>query len=122
MFPLGLIPKQDATYAYQGGGRGLCVERIATLETFVQGTLRPDLTLVFDLPIEVGLARAAARGRLDRFEQEGHAFFEAVRQAYLQRAAQHPQRYSLLDAGQPLEAVQRAIDGLVPGIVERCRG
>lgn len=112
----------DATYAYQGGGRGLCVERIATLETFVQGTLRPDLTLVFDLPIEVGLARAAARGRLDRFEQEGHAFFEAVRQAYLQRAAQHPQRYSLLDAGQPLEAVQRAIDGLVPGIVERCRG
>lgn len=112
----------DATYAYQGGGRGLSVERIATLETFVQGTLRPDLTLVFDLPIEVGLARAAARGRLDRFEQEGHAFFEAVRQAYLQRAAQHPQRYSLLDAGQPLEAVQRAIDGLVPGIVERCRG
>nr|WP_189659831.1 MULTISPECIES: dTMP kinase [Pseudomonas] len=112
----------DATYAYQGGGRGLCVERIATLETFVQGTLRPDLTLVFDLPIEIGLARAAARGRLDRFEQEGHAFFEAVRQAYLQRAAQHPQRYSLLDAGQPLEAVQRAIDGLVPGIVERCRG
>lgn len=112
----------DATYAYQGGGRGLSVERIATLETFVQGTLRPDLTLVFDLPIEIGLARAAARGRLDRFEQEGHAFFEAVRQAYLQRAAQHPQRYSLLDAGQPLEAVQRAIDGLVPGIVERCRG
>ena len=112
----------DATYAYQGGGRGLSVERIATLETFVQGTLRPDLTLVFDLPIEIGLARAAARGRLDRFEQEGHAFFEAVRQAYLQRAAQHPQRYSLLDAGQRLEAVQRAIDGLVPGIVERCRG
>ncbi|MDH0730427.1 dTMP kinase [Pseudomonas sichuanensis] len=112
----------DATYAYQGGGRGLSVERIAILESFVQGELRPDLTLVFDLPVEVGLARAAARGRLDRFEQEGQAFFEAVRQAYLQRAAQQPQRYSLLDAAQPLEAVQRAIDALLPGLLERCRG
>ncbi|QXH48435.1 dTMP kinase [Pseudomonas xanthosomatis] len=112
----------DATYAYQGGGRGLSGERIATLESFVQGALRPDLTLVFDLPVEVGLARAAARGRLDRFEQEGQGFFEAVRQAYLQRAAQHPQRYRLLDAAQSLEAVQRSIDALLPGILERCRG
>jgi dTMP kinase len=112
----------DATYAYQGGGRGLSVERIAVLEQFVQGELRPDLTLVFDLPVEVGLARAAARGRLDRFEQEGQAFFEAVRQAYLQRARCEPQRYDLLDAAQPLEAVQRAIDALLPGILERCRG
>nr|WP_189660369.1 dTMP kinase [Pseudomonas mosselii] len=112
----------DATYAYQGGGRGLPVERIAILEAFVQGELRPDLTLVFDLPVEVGLARAAARGRLDRFEQEGQAFFEAVRQAYLQRAGQQPQRYRLLDAAQPLSAVQQAIDALVPGILERCRG
>ena len=112
----------DATYAYQGGGRGLSQARIATLETFVQGALRPDLTLVFDLPVEVGLARAAARGRLDRFEQEGQAFFEAVRQAYLQRAQGEPQRYSVLDAAQPLEAVQRAIDALLPGILERCRG
>ncbi len=112
----------DATYAYQGGGRGLSQARIATLETFVQGSLRPDLTLVFDLPVEVGLARAAARGRLDRFEQEGQDFFEAVRQAYLQRAQGDPQRYSVLDAAQPLEAVQRAIDALLPGILERCRG
>jgi dTMP kinase len=112
----------DATYAYQGGGRGLSVERIGTLEQFVQGDLRPDLTLVFDLPVEVGLARAAARGRLDRFEQEGQAFFEAVRQAYLQRAHAEPLRYSLLDAAQPLESVQRAIDALVPDILERCRG
>ncbi|MBF8756033.1 dTMP kinase [Pseudomonas guariconensis] len=112
----------DATYAYQGGGRGLSQARIATLETFVQGSLRPDLTLVFDLPVEVGLARAAARGRLDRFEQEGQAFFEAVRQAYLQRAQGDQQRYSVLDAAQPLEAVQRAIDALLPGILERCRG
>lgn len=112
----------DATYAYQGGGRGLSVARIATLEQFVQGGLRPDLTLIFDLPVEVGLARAAARGRLDRFEQEGQAFFEAVRHAYLQRAEREPHRYSRLDAAQSLDAVQRAIDGLVPDIVERCRG
>ncbi|MNO68932.1 Thymidylate kinase [compost metagenome] len=112
----------DATYAYQGGGRGLSVERIAVLERFVQGDLRPDLTLVFDLPVEIGLARAAARGRLDRFEQEGQAFFDAVRHAYLQRAQRDPQRYRLLDAAQPLEAVQRAIDALLPAILERCRG
>lgn len=116
------VPKQDATYAYQGGGRSLPVDRIATLEQFVQDDLRPDLTLVFDLPVEVGLARAAARGRLDRFEQEGQAFFEAVRRAYLERAAAAPQRYTLLDASQSLANVQQALDRLLPGIVERCRG
>lgn len=112
----------DATYAYQGGGRGLSVERIATLEQFVQGGLRPDLTLVFDLPVEVGLSRAAARGRLDRFEQEGQAFFQAVRQAYLARAAADPERYRLVDAAQPLAQVQRALDALLPQILVRCRG
>ncbi len=112
----------DATYAYQGGGRGLGVERIATLERFVQEGLQPDLTLLFDLPVEVGLSRAAARGRLDRFEQEGQGFFEAVRQAYLDRAKADPQRYCLIDAAQPLPAVQQALDGLVGQIVERCRG
>jgi thymidylate kinase len=110
--------KQDATYAYQGGGRGLSRERIATLESFVQGALRPDLTLVFDLPIEIGLARAAARGRLDRFEQEGQAFFEAVRAAYLQRAAAAPERYRLVDAGQTLAQVQASLDGLLPELLE----
>jgi len=112
----------DATYAYQGGGRGLSVERIATLETFVQGDLRPDLTLVFDLPVEVGLSRAAARGRLDRFEQEGQAFFQAVRQAYLARAAADPARYHLVDAAQPLAQVQQALDALLPRLLELTRG
>ncbi len=112
----------DATYAYQGGGRGLSGERIALLENFVQGELRPDLTLIFDLPVEVGLARAAARGRLDRFEQEGRGFFEAVRQAYLQRAAQAPQRYRVLDAGQTLAQVQADLDALMPSLLETCRG
>lgn len=69
----------DATYAYQGGGRGLSQQRIAELERFVQGDLRPDLTLLFDLPVEQGLARAAARGRLDRFEQEQRSFFKSTR-------------------------------------------
>ncbi len=112
----------DATYAYQGGGRGLSQARIATLEQFVQGDLRPDLTLVFDLPVDIGLQRAAARGRLDRFEQEQRSFFEAVRQTYLQRARAEPARYRLLDAAQPLPGVQAAIDALLPQLLERARG
>ncbi|WP_236451582.1 dTMP kinase [Stutzerimonas stutzeri] len=109
----------DATYAYQGGGRGLSLERIAQLETFVQGDLRPDLTLIFDLPVDVGLARAAARGRLDRFEQEGMRFFEAVRSAYLQRAEAAPSRYRVIDAGQALNAVQAAPSPLIPELLVR---
>ncbi|NBA94190.1 dTMP kinase [Pseudomonas sp. R5(2019)] len=112
----------DATYAYQGGGRGLSVARIATLEHFVQGDLRPDLTLVFDLPVDIGLARATARGRLDRFEQEGRAFFEAVRNAYLQRAASQPARYALVDASLPLAQVQQSLDALMPQILGRIHG
>jgi len=112
----------DATYAYQGGGRGLGNERIAVLEQFVQGDLRPDLTLIFDLPVEVGLARAAARGRLDRFEQEGQGFFQAVRQAYLQRAAAQPERYRIIDAALPLAQVQQNLDELLPQLLERARG
>jgi dTMP kinase len=112
----------DSTYAYQGGGRGLSLERIAALETFVQGDLRPDLTLLFDLPVEVGMSRASARGRLDRFELEGQTFFDAVRTAFLKRAAAEPARYSVLDAAQPLTQVQRAIDALLPKLLERARG
>jgi len=112
----------DATYAYQGGGRGLPVERIAQLESFVQGSLRPDLTLVFDLPVEIGLSRAAARGRLDRFEQEDRAFFEAVRNTYLGRAHAEPGRYHVLDAAQSLAEVQRDLDKLLPALLERLNG
>ncbi|MGH8464885.1 MAG: dTMP kinase, partial [Pseudomonas sp.] len=81
-----------------------------------------DLTLVFDLPVEVGLSRAAARGRLDRFEQEGQDFFEAVRDAYLARAKAAPQQYRLIDASQSLAQVQQSLDALLPQILERCRG
>ncbi|MDU9397850.1 MULTISPECIES: dTMP kinase [Pseudomonadaceae] len=112
----------DATYAYQGGGRGVSMARIAELERFVQGSLRPDLTLVFDLPVEVGLQRAAARGRLDRFEQEDRSFFDAVRQTYLERAAQAPEHYRVIDAAKPLADVQRYLDALLPELLERCHG
>lgn len=108
----------DATYAYQGGGRGLSVERIAVLEDFVQGDLRPDLTLVFDLPVEVGLARASARGRLDRFEQEDRVFFDAVRSTYLNRAAAAPERYRLVEAALPLAQVQACLDSLLPELLK----
>ena len=99
----------DATYAYQGGGRGIDAARIAELESWVQGGLRPDLTLLLDLPVEIGLARAGERGAPDRFEQEQRAFFERVRQAYLDQAAAQPGRYRVVDAGQPLEVVQADI-------------
>jgi dTMP kinase len=112
----------DSTYAYQGAGRGLSVERIAALETFVQGGLRPDLTLVFDLPVEVGLARASARGRLDRFELEGATFFNAVRNAFLERAKADPTRYLLIDAAQPLTQVQQSLDTVLPRLLELARG
>ena len=112
----------DATYAYQGGGRGVPLARIAELETFVQGALRPDLTLVFDLPVEVGLARAAARGQLDRFEREGQGFFEAVRQAYLARAKADPRRYEVIDASQSLADVQARLLAGLPRWLERARG
>ena len=103
----------DATYAYQGGGRGLPQQRIAELEALVHGTLQPDLTLLLDVPAPVGLARAGERGSLDRFEQEEIAFFERVRQAYLLRANDAPERFRVVDAGTSLEHVQAQINGIL---------
>lgn len=99
----------DATYAYQGGGRGLNTATIAQLEQLVQADLRPDLTLILDIDVELGLNRAKARGELDRFESEAVAFFERVRAVYRQRAAVAPERYAVVNAGQELDAVQRDI-------------
>ena len=99
----------DATYAYQGGGRGIDTGVIARLEDLVQGDFRPDLTLLLDVPVETGLARAGKRGALDRFEQEKVEFFERVRSAYRDMAERHPERYRVIDAGQPLEAVQQQL-------------
>ncbi|RDE24716.1 dTMP kinase [Motiliproteus coralliicola] len=99
----------DATFAYQGGGRGLDWQRIETLEQLVQGELRPDLTLLLDVPVEVGMARARGRGELDRFEQEQQSFFEKVRAAYLRRAEAEPGRFRVIDAGLSLDQVQQQI-------------
>jgi len=107
----------DATYAYQGGGRGLPLQSIAALEQQVQGDLRPDWCLIFDLPVEVGLARAAQRGQADRFEQEGATFFEAVRQSYLERARAYPSRYQIINAAQSLDKVQQQLQTLLPSLL-----
>jgi dTMP kinase len=96
----------DASYAYQCGGRGMSAASVRTLETLVQGELRPDYTLLLDAPVETGLERARGRGELDRFEQEELAFFQRVRDTYLQLAKESSGRYHLVDASQPLEAVQ----------------
>ena len=103
----------DATYAYQGGGRGLPNEHIATLESLVQGNLRPDLTLLLDAPLDVSGARASARnaaaGMSDRFEREQREFFERVRAAYLQRARNEPNRFVIIDAAAGVDVVAASI-------------
>lgn len=99
----------DATYAYQGGGRGVERARIGELEKWVQGTLRPDLTLLLDVPAPAGLARAGNRSRPDRFEREEEGFFTRVRQAYLQAAAAEPLRMRVIDARAPLTEVRRQV-------------
>jgi len=96
----------DATYAYQGGGRGMDISMIEWLEDRVQGSLRPDLTLLLDAPIDVGMDRASKRGKLDRFESEKVAFFERVRTAYLDRAEQNPKIIKIINAALSLEKVQ----------------
>jgi len=99
----------DASYAYQGAGRGLARGFVESLELHVQQGLVPDLTLLFDAPVEVGLARASTRGAADRFEREERAFFECVRQAYLEQARRHPERIRIVDASEPLAEVRASI-------------
>ena len=103
----------DATYAYQGGGRNMRVSTIEWLEILVQGTLRPDLTLLLDAPVEIGIERAKKRGVFDRFETEKLSFFEHVRRAYLLQAELYPDRIKLIRANQPLIDVQRAIVNVI---------
>ncbi|TAM47757.1 MAG: dTMP kinase [Gammaproteobacteria bacterium] len=109
----------DATYAYQGGGRGLSIERIAQLEAWVQGALRPNLTLLLDVPVDVGLKRANQRSEPDRFEREQQEFFERVRATYLERARREPQRLRVIDASRTPAEVQHQITSV---LVECCSG
>lgn len=108
----------DATYAYQGGGRGLDKQAITTLETLVQGNLRPDAVIVLDVAPEIGLQRAQNRSEPDRFESEHVQFFERVRKAYLERAAADGSRYHVVDAGQSLHDVQVTL----AGVLEKIKG
>ena len=108
----------DATYAYQGGGRGVPMDRIEKLEDWVQGELRPNHTLLLDMPVADGLQRAGARSEPDRFEQEQHAFFERVRETYLARAKQEPERIHVIDASPALDVVQLHIAEVLQRILK----
>ncbi len=99
----------DATYAYQGGGRGLPSARIAALEAWVQGDLRPGRTILLDAPVPVALERARGRGAADRFEQEAATFFERARSVYLERARAEPGRFRVIDAAGPVEQVREQV-------------
>lgn len=104
----------DASFAYQGGGRGIDAGRIAELERWACG-IKPDLSLLLDLPIDQGLARARGRGPADRIENESDGFFERVRSAYRRRAAEEPARWRVIDASQPVEQVRAALDTALDG-------
>jgi dTMP kinase len=108
----------DASFAYQGAGRGLSAEKIDELQQFVQGSLRPDLTLLLDLPVDQGLARAGKRSEPDRFEREQRDFFEKVRHGYLQIAAQEPERVQVIDAAPALARVQEQIKTVIQHYLE----
>ncbi len=99
----------DASFAYQGAGRGLDIGALKTLETLVQGELQPNLTLLLDLPVAQGMARVSARGEPDRIEREQLDFFERVREGYLSRAKEYPERFVIIDASQSIAEVEAQI-------------
>ncbi len=107
----------DASYAYQGGGRRVPEERIAVLENWTQGDLRPDLTLLFDVPVKIGRERAGQRSAPDRFERENDDFFNRVQQTYRARAEHEPDRIRLIDARQTPEQVNRKIADILQEVV-----
>ncbi len=111
----------DATYAYQGGGRGIDLERIEALERWTLGGFRPHRTLLLDLAADTGLARVRGRGEPDRIEREQAPFFERVRAAYLERARRAPERFVRIDASVDLEAVRDAVRAVVSRWVEAYR-
>ncbi|SFK90208.1 thymidylate kinase [Nitrosomonas aestuarii] len=108
----------DASFAYQGGGRGLNWEKLALLEQWVQDTLQPDLTLYFDVPVELGQQRVSSVKTPDRFEQEQKNFFQRVRVAYLRRANQFPARIQVIDARQSVTAVSAAVQQALEKLID----
>lgn len=111
----------DATYAYQGGGRGLSRARIGVLEQWVQGALRPDLTVLFDLSVDVALGRARKRAGFDRLERENRAFLESVRRTYLETAEREPDRVCVVPASDSVEAVQLQLQSIIGEFIERAQ-
>ncbi len=107
----------DATYAYQGGGRGIAAERLKMLENWVQGSLQPDLTFLFDVPVEMSRERLALNMSLDRFEQEKQEFFMRVRAAYLACAAAQPQRIRVIDSSRSIADIQTELTGLLEHVL-----
>lgn len=112
----------DATFAYQGAGRGMSEETIATLRHLVLDGFSPDFTLLLDVPAQRGLERAAARGERDRFEREAREFHERVRECYLAMARSEPYRISVVDASAPLASVTAAVRSAVAGFIDRIAG
>lgn len=106
----------DATYAYQCGAKGVSSDKIKQLETWVQGDLQPDMTLLFDVPVEITLARLASAREPDKFERENAAFFDKLRQAYLTRAKENPARFHIIDANQALDKVKQSVEQFVSTI------
>jgi dTMP kinase len=107
----------DATFAYQGGGRGVPAAKLEVLENWVQGELQPDLTLFFDVPVVVGQGRLeAGQADLDRFEREAAEFHERVRAAYLERAAQYPARIRVIDSTQRISDIRKALEEIIKNI------
>jgi dTMP kinase len=103
----------DATYAYQCGAKGVDVDKIQLLEKWVQGDLQPDVTLLFDVPVEVSIQRLANAREPDKFERENADFFARIRNAYLQRAKENPRRFRVIDANRPLEEVKQSVDEII---------
>lgn len=103
----------DATFAYQGGGRGVPLEEIAVLENWVQGGFRPDLTILLDVPLKVSMQRINSSREKDRFEREEAAFFNRVREVYLNRAAAAPERYAVIDGSRSPDEVRNGIEAVL---------
>lgn len=106
----------DATYAYQSGAKGVAAAKVELLEQWVQADLQPDLTLLFDVPVEVSIQRLATARSPDKFERENADFFTRIRQAYLQRAQQNPARFRIIDANRPLEDVKQSVEDIISTI------
>lgn len=106
----------DASFAYQGGGRGLDESKLKILEQWVQQDLQPDRTLLFDVTLEISRKRLSSNASLDRFEQEKQDFFQRVRDAYLKRAAQFPERIRMIDSGRTLNEIQADLEVIVSSI------